>query len=124
MGPHGILEMSTRRRPILHALIWLVFAGTAVGLFLSGLQELSAEIRSYRWETTRGEVRRIESHRSFRHVYYAYEVGGRSYNASHDFMVVPLRTIPAVSELVTIYYDPDRPEDSLLRKGIRFDGGT
>jgi hypothetical protein len=112
-----------KRRFVVRVLVWVLFAGIAVGALVAGFKELSAEIRSYRWEQTQGTVGRAEAHRAFTRVFYSYDVGRRSYSASHNLMRAPFRKLPDVGDAATVYYNPNNPEESLLLKGVRFDGG-
>lgn len=65
----------SRKERLQRILAWLFFVALSVAALVEGLVELDAEIRSYRWETTRGEVDKVEVHRAVRHVYYTYTIG-------------------------------------------------
>ena len=112
-----------RRHRGLRVLVSLLFAGMAMAALWEGVRELSLEVKSYGWETTQGQVRRVATHRASRNVHFAYAVGGTQYSASQKLMVMPFLEVPAVGDIVAVHYDPQRPDKALLSRGVRADGG-
>jgi len=119
-----------------------VFAAVGVGMLVIGVIGLRQAAASRDWPTTQGvivssaveRVRRNDPDRGFTTTFHArisfnYSVGGEPYtgdrvgfgdygsNTNHHARSV-VRQYPVGSQ-VTVYYDPNRPQSSLLEPGVR-----
>jgi len=120
----------------------LVFVAVGVGMLVIGVIGLRQAAASRDWPTTQGvilssaveRVRRNDPDRGFTTTFHArisfsYSVGGEPYtgdrvgvgdygrNTNHHARSV-VRKYPVGSQ-VTVYYDPNRPQSSLLEPGVR-----
>jgi hypothetical protein len=120
---------------LLGSTTWMLI-GIVVGAFIAfmGVSEIITGLRSYSWSAIQGTISQstyvsdTDNEGNYRRagmVHFTYAVGGRRYEGTRVTPSRPPyneRVVPKypVGTRVTVHYDPEAPELSLLEPGLRF----
>jgi hypothetical protein len=134
---HRQLEREYASHPKLLTAVFALVAVVGVGFFLSETPLIASAFQTSRWPAVRGKLQSaaVQSEKRGKHTYYFpvvsydYEVQGVAYHGaryalekddslSHDSANVSVQKLLAAPDALVVYYDPQSPNESLLKPGL------